>query len=99
VLPPPQPASRIKPVTTGATSKKLPFPFRERVQLRLIPTKTKPATGSKPKANRLGPPCIPEGTLTEAATDPAFTVTVALAFPAGLKVTEFELREQVGEPA
>jgi hypothetical protein len=73
--------------------------FRERVQLRLIPMNTKPATGSQPKEDGLKPPRVAGDTLTEAAADPAVTVSVALAFPAGSKVTEFELSEHVGEPA
>src|SRR6266853_31602 len=37
--------------------------------------------------------------MSVAAPDPAVIVSVALAFPLESKVTEFELSEQVGEPA
>ena len=99
MLPPPQPASRIKPPTTRKTAKKVPFLVRELLQLRLIPINTNPATASQPKENRLEPPRVAGGTLSEAAAAPAVTVRVALALPVGSKVTEFEPSEHVGEPA
>ena len=39
------------------------------------------------------------GTMSAAAPDPAVIVRMALALPLESKVTEFELSEQVGEPA
>ena len=97
-LPPPQATTGINPASTGATARKLRFPLRERVRLRLIPINAKPATDSQAKANRLGAPCVAGGTLTAAATAPAVTVTVALALPSESKVIEFELSEHVGAP-
>ena len=37
--------------------------------------------------------------MSAASPDPAVIVSVAVAFPLESKVTEFELSEQVGEPA
>src|SRR2546428_9556445 len=95
----PQATSRISPASTAAPARKFPFLFREQLRLTFIPINAKPATGNQPKEDGLKPPRVAAGTLSEAATAPAVTLTVGLALPAGSQVTEFELREPVSAPA